>query len=176
MKQLGKGCQPVKLRLIWQVLSTSLNGSWQTLMRKSALKSHHKQAKVAFERKYLDMDENCNHVVFSDEMKFNLDGPEGFSGYWHDLRQNDPHRLSRNFGGDTVMCWGAFSSSCKTKMCFISRKMNLKMYTDLLKDILIPFIDDNMDGNAIFQKDKASIHVSTLTKSWLTDHNITCLY
>ena len=71
------------------------------------------------------------------------------------------------------MCWAEFSSIFKTQMYFISTKMNSKMYTDFLEDILIPFMDDNMDGNAIFQQDNASIHVSTLTKSWLTDHNIT---
>jgi len=73
------------------------------------------------------------------------------------------------------MCWAEFSSIFKTQMYFISTKMNSKMYTDFLEDILIPFMDDNMDGNAIFQQDNASIHVSTLTKSWLTDHNITYL-
>ena len=73
------------------------------------------------------------------------------------------------------MCWAAFSSSCKIQMCFISTKMNSKMYTDLLEDILIPFMDDNIDGNAILQQDNASIHVSTLPKLWLTDHNITYL-
>jgi len=115
------------------------------------------------------MGENWNYVAFSDKKRFNLEGSGGFSCYWHDLWQNDPPRLSRNLGGSTVMCWAAFLSSSKTQMCFISTKMNSKMHTDLLEDILIPFMDDNMDGNAIFQ------HVLTLTKSWLTDHNITCL-
>ena len=73
-------------------------------MRKPALKSYHKQARLAFARKYLDISENWNRVVFSDEKKFNLDGPDGFSDHWHDLRENDLPRLSRNFGGGTVMC------------------------------------------------------------------------
>ena len=49
------------------------------------------------------------------------------------------------------------------------------MYTDLLEDVSIPFLDDNMDENAIFQQDNASIHISTHTKSWFKAHNINVL-
>ena len=87
--------------------------------------------------------------MFSDEKKFNLGG---FSSYWHDLRHNEPLRLSRNFSGGSVMCWAAFSSRSKTPICFIGTKSNSNMYTDLLEDVLIPFLDDNMDENAIFQQ------------------------
>ena len=103
------------------------------------------------------MVKHWNHV--SIWKKFNLDGPDGFSSYWHDLRHNEPPRLSRNFGGGSVMCWAAFSSRSKTPMCFIGTKTNSNMYTDLLEDVLIPFLDDNMDENAIFQQDNASIHI-----------------
>ena len=50
--------------------------------------------------------------------------------------------------------------------------MNSKMYTDLLGDILISFMDDKMEDSAIFQHDNASIYVSTITKSWFIGHNI----
>ena len=49
------------------------------------------------------------------------------------------------------------------------------MYTDLLEDVLIPFLDDTMDENAIFQQDNASIHISTHTKSWFRAHSINVL-
>ena len=57
-------------------------------------------------------------------------------------------------------------------MCFIGTKTNSNMYTDLLEDVLISFLDDNMDENAIFQQDNASIHILTHTKSWFRAHNI----
>ena len=113
----------------------------------------------------MNMCEKWNHIVFSDEKKSNLDGPDCYSSYWHDLRHKDPPQLNRNFGGGSVMRWAAFSSSSKTPMCFISSKMNSKMYTDLLGDIVIPFMHDKMEDSAIFQQDNAPIHVLTITKS-----------
>ncbi|UMM13991.1 hypothetical protein L5515_001994 [Caenorhabditis briggsae] len=50
-------------------------------------------------------------IIFSDEKKFNLDGPDGFNSYWHDLKKDPLHFSKRNFGGGRLMVWGAFSSA-----------------------------------------------------------------
>jgi hypothetical protein len=47
-------------------------------------------------------------VVFSDEKKFNLDGPDGFQHYWHDLRGEVRFLSKRKFGGGFLMVWAAF--------------------------------------------------------------------
>ena len=49
------------------------------------LTKNHKEDRVKWARKYLDLDaENWNNVVFSDEKKSNLDGPDGMAYYWAD--------------------------------------------------------------------------------------------
>jgi hypothetical protein len=45
--------------------------------------------------------------------------------------------MSRNFGGETLMIWAAFSYNSKTPICKISTRMNADKYIDLLEDILI---------------------------------------
>ncbi|XP_065650344.1 uncharacterized protein LOC136078499 [Hydra vulgaris] len=60
--------------------------------------------------------EEWHQVLFSDEKKFNLDGPHGYQYYWHDLRKEKETRMNRNFGGGTVMVWGAFSFAKKQPM------------------------------------------------------------
>ncbi|ULT88886.1 hypothetical protein L3Y34_007826 [Caenorhabditis briggsae] len=49
------------------------------------------------------MGTNWDKVIFSDEKKFNLDGPDGFKSYWHDLRKDPAVFAKRNFGGGSLM-------------------------------------------------------------------------
>lgn len=113
--------------------------------------------------------------MFSDEKKFNLDGPDSYSCYWHDLQKNNVRMSKRNFGGGSVMVWAAFSSAGKAQLCFVPSKMNSKTYTDMLEDALITFLDEKMDEDSIFQQDNASIHVSRESRNWLKEHKIDLL-
>lgn len=119
--------------------------------------------------------DNWRNVIFSDEKKFNIDGPDGFSYYWHDLRANDPPRMSRNYGGGSVMIWGAFSYHGKLKLCFVPTKMNSEKYTDMLDDVLIDYLEEKADINFIFQQDNASIHVSHQSKEFFSSRSIPLL-
>ena len=52
--------------------------------------------------------EKWETVAFSDEKKFNLDGPDGSQCYWYDLGKEKQLFSKRQFGGESVMVWGAF--------------------------------------------------------------------
>lgn len=78
-------------------------------------------------------------MIFSDEKKFNLDGPDGFAHYWHDLRKEKRYFASQNFGGGSLMVWGAFSGMGKLELAFISCRMASQDYIKVLNDHLLPF-------------------------------------
>ena len=46
--------------------------------------------------------------------KFNLDGLEGFSYYWHDLRKEEEIFSSRSQSGGSAMIWTSFGWAGKS--------------------------------------------------------------
>ncbi|KIH43245.1 hypothetical protein ANCDUO_26754 [Ancylostoma duodenale] len=67
---------------------------------------HDKVSRLEFVQTNLARD--WTKVVFLDEKKFNLDGPDGYKYYWRDPRKDTVVFSRRNFGGGNVMVWGAF--------------------------------------------------------------------
>lgn len=47
-------------------------------------------------------------MIFSDEKKRNLDGPDGFTSYWHDYRHGEKILSRRQAGGGGVIIWSVF--------------------------------------------------------------------
>ena len=92
------------------------------LASRPPLKPEHKQARLEWCWEHMSWTEEWTHIIFSDEKKFNPDGPDGFHLYWHDLRKENKSIFSLQFGGGSVMIWGAFSSSGKTELVFINKK------------------------------------------------------
>lgn len=155
------------------------------------LKSSHKAARLEFARRNmvrkwklvrLPISDELGkshpffiQVIFSDEKKFNFDGPDGFKSYWRDLRKEAKFFSKRNFGGGSVMVWAAFSAKGKSEIAFVSNKMNSAASIKVLQDHLVPFWDTIEEPGLVFMQDNAPIHSSRETRRGLQDHNITLL-
>jgi len=173
-----KLCIPVSSRRVRQILRESKQFKWTKRQGKPLLKKVHLACRMHFAKKYMAWTDEWEKVVFSDEKKFNLDGPDGCQFYWHDLRKEPEKMLSRNFGGGSVMVWGAFSFFGKSPICFISNKMKSADYIDVLEHGLLPMIENvgnTEEREWVFQHDNASIHKAKNTILWLNEKNITVL-
>ncbi|UMM25849.1 hypothetical protein L5515_005500 [Caenorhabditis briggsae] len=79
------------------------------LMSAPMLTDAHKANRLQFARNNMATD--WDKIIFSDEKKFNLDGPDGFNSYWHDLKKDPLHFSKRNFGGGRLMASATESDS-----------------------------------------------------------------
>jgi hypothetical protein len=137
-----------------------------------AIEAHHKKARLDFAKKYIRKAAIWKRVSFSDEKKFNLDGPDGFRYYWHDVR-HDPETFSKRVcGGGSVMVWAAINWYGKTELVILEGRQDSTNYIDTLEANLLPHIEKLRSEfgveRPIFQHDNASIHASSETRSFLS--------
>ena len=76
----------------------------------------HVEARLKWARDYSHWRTRWRRVFFSDEKKFNLDGPDGFTYYWQDFRKEPQYFSKRQQGGGDVMIWAAMCLQCCLKL------------------------------------------------------------
>lgn len=160
-------------RQISNVLNNSGILSFSKCLKSQLLtKKHMDERKMwASEKIHWGMDE-WRKCVFSDEKKFNLDGPDGWDKYWHDKRKPKAVKMKRQSGGGSVMVWGAFSVFGLSQLAVLDESINSGVYVDTLSEFLLPFIDLHYGRECIFQQDNAPAHSSLVTKEFFREQNI----
>lgn len=164
----------VSPRTVNRVLNSSELLQYKKMQSKPPLNQAHKTAREKFAKEHIKWDEKWFDVIWSDEKKFNLDGPDGWSYYWHDIRKEERIFARRVQGGGSVMIWGAFCGSRKLEIVVIDNKMNADKYINLLGQGLKTFYDFS-DRPLIFQQDNAPCHSANKTQEWLEMNGITTM-
>ncbi|KAL7727430.1 hypothetical protein ACLKA6_017554 [Drosophila palustris] len=127
--------------------------------------------RLNFARAHMTWSTQWQHVVFSDEKKFNLEGPDGYNYYFHDLRKEEHHLDRLHSRVDGVMVWGAISYFGTCELQFLTSRMNAQHYNEVLKTAFPHF--QNVFHN--LQHDNAPIHTARSVKSWIQDQNVDLL-
>ena len=116
-----------------------------------------------------------DRIIFSDEKKFNFDGPDGFAFYWHDLRKEEKIFFTRQAGGGSVMVWGGFCSEYKCPLFTTSQTINATSYTELLSAYMLPTfrqLQHDHDEDCQFMHDHAPPHTANHTVQWLENKGV----
>jgi transposase len=135
----------------------------------------HKRARVDWAKTHMTWKSEWQKVIWSDEKKFNLDGPDGFSYYWHDIRKEEQIFSTRSHGGGSVMIWASFGWYGKSELCFIDGKMNAEGYRKVLQNHLLSFGSAIPIDDWVFQQDNAPAHRAKANFAWFKRHKINVL-
>lgn len=160
---------------VWRAITENPNIRHCKLKGKPPLTMNHKIARLEWAKKYMHWTKEWTKVLFSDEKKFNLDGPDGFQYYYHDLRKEKQYFSKRQSGGGSVMIWAMIGWKGKSELVFLEGKQDSTKYVALLTHHLKRQAFRLGGKKWIFQQDLASIHNSTITKAWLKDNKVTVL-
>ena len=113
-----------------------------------------------------------NTVVVSDEKKFNMDGPDGYNYYFHELRTEERflNHNPRMVGG--VMVWGAISYYGTCELQFVLSKMNAITYKEVIEKAFQHF--GNIFGPIPWtcHHDNAPIQTDRAVKQWISGQNV----
>jgi len=166
---------PVSPRQVRRVLAASEHLNWEKMTKVPKLEDRHISKRIDYATKAMESGPRWKNVIFSDEKKFNLDGPDGFQYYWRDLRTEPRTIFSRHSGGGSVQVWAAICYHGKSEIAFLSGRQTSETYGRTLQEYLLPFADKFYGSDFIFMQDNASIHCSNLMKQWFEAHNVELL-
>ena len=95
----------------------------------------HKEKRQEYARQYQTMSaKEWRKVVYSDEKKFNLDGPDGFQKYVKNFPEEN-YSTRHSGGGSLMIGAGGFKSSGKLKLQFVSGRQKAVDYVKMLNDL-----------------------------------------
>lgn len=151
------------------------------LKKKPPLNAVRKEKRLEFARLHMTWDTelgrvlNWRNVVFSDEKKFNLDGPDGYNYYFHDVRKEEQFLTRHHSRQGGVMVWGAISYYGAFDLVFVSNKMTGLSYKALLESAFPAMKELFGPIPWIFQQDNAPIHNARVIKTFLAAENVELL-
>lgn len=141
-------------------------------LRCQLLSKKHKTVRLAACRQRRLWTNEWSRMIFSDEKKWNLDGPDNDCYYYHDIRKPKVSHGRRQAGGGSVMSWAAFGCFGKTPMVYTTGTQKAVDYQDTLDEHLAPVFDDLAVHPSIFMQDGASIHTAGSTMRWFADRHV----
>ena len=141
------------------------------------LKIHKKQRRVFARLAKKNPIEHWKHVIFTDESRISLFGPDGNKRAWRrsGAQLLDHHIIPTvKFGGKYAMVWGAITYNGVGKLVFINTKMNSRVYINVFETGYLKTSNEynKITENTVLQHDNDPKHFSAETMRWISGHNI----
>lgn len=133
-------------------------------------KLHH-QKRLEWATRYMKQD--FTKVLWTDECRATLDGPDG----WVLKGRHSRNRMRRQQGGGGIMFWAGLLGNTIVGPFKVQRgvKMNSVNYCSFLTTNFLPWyerLSDEEKDALVFMQDNAPSHASRYSKSWFSDQGI----
>ena len=158
---------------VYRHLKAEKHIQYGKIVAEDRLTKTHLMKRLKWAEKYQTFDKEWQNIIFSDEKKWNIDGPDGYKYFWYDKRAKNILSKIPNCR-QSVHVWGAFCGTKKLNLHVIEGNLNAEKYQNLLQKTLIPFKNAENGRNLIFQADNAPSHTAISTKNWL-QNKIDCM-
>jgi len=160
-----------------QTRCTALNKVGKVLKAKARppISKVNKGKRVSWAKKYMKVD--FSKVIFTDECRATLDGPDGWARGWIIDGEPVPVRLRRQQGGGGVMFWAGIVANELIGPFRVPDgvKLNAQSYVEFLSDNFFAWYRTQKRSfklKCMFMHDNAPAHAAKLTKEFLTSKNI----
>ena len=146
-----------------------MNMRYKNNAKKIILTREHKENRLRLAHQWISTSHDWSSTVFSDEKKFNLDGPDLRISRMEDNKEL--RRSSRQMGGGSVMVWAMLMPHGEIAVYRVIGRINSQYYTEFLEQKPSPLLFNRFGRQKFtFQQDNARIHVSKHSMSWLETH------
>ena len=138
---------------------------------KPPLKQRHRLARLEWAKSY--MKTNFEHVLFTDESRATLDGPDGWMSGWLLNGTTPQSKIRRQQGGGGVMIWAGIINDQVVGPFRVPDgvKMKAQSYVAFLKENFLPWYKQQplaLKRKMIFMHDNAPSHAARYTREALT--------
>lgn len=152
------------------------------LQKKPPINAIRKQNRLNFAKDHMNWGSTTNNdpgdwkfVVFTDEKKFNIDGPDGYNYYFHDLRKEERFLTRHHSREGGVMVWGAITYYGTLELEVVSGKMTGNSYKMMLENKFPKIREIFGPLPWIFQQDNAPVHTAGVVRNWISMQNVETL-
>lgn len=150
----------ISLRTLQRFLHDSSMFTLFNNKRKIILTEKQKDVRVSTVLSWFQKNINFNEVVYSDECRFSLDGPDNFMSWEIDNEEKCYTRFKRPCFGGSIMIYGYILKDGYLGIRKIDGTLTGLSYADLMKNDILPEIRSKVQTSFHYQQDNARPHIA----------------
>lgn len=141
---------------------SSMDLSYRKAKRRIVLTREHKESRLAFARTGLTAGSDRSRTIFTDEKRFNADGPDN----WCSWMRNDTTRVRnrRQQGGLSLQVWGMIMPGPLLVVMELPPRGKSAEFMEFIEGSVLPTIRATFGDDFIFQQDRAPTHNSAFSQ------------